>query len=63
MLNLSLEADFQNVAQEDPQLISFIREKHLRPPPKSHGKRVNVDVEAIPELGELFSWKVYNDVY
>ncbi|KAG8275381.1 protein Star-like [Homalodisca vitripennis] len=57
LLNLSLESDFQNVAQEDPQLIAFIREHHLRPPPRLHSKRVNLDVEAIPEIGELFGWK------
>lgn len=59
MLNLSIESDFQNVAQEDPQLISYIREHHLRPPPpRSHVKHDTVHVEAIPEIGELFGWKV-----
>lgn len=47
------------MAQEDPQLITYIREQHLRhPPSENHKVQTNLDVEAIPELGELFNWKV-----
>lgn len=58
LLNLSLEADFENVAQEDPQLIAYIREHHLRPPYKGRLRHGSHNVQAIPELGELFGWKV-----
>lgn len=57
-LNLSLEADFENVAQEDPQLIAYIREHHLRPPYKGRVHKGSHSAQPITELGEMFGWKV-----
>lgn len=59
-LNLSLDADFHNVAQEDPQLVSYIREKHLRPPPSPQpftAGQTTYKAVPVPEIAQLFKWK------
>ena len=46
------------MAQEDPQLVSYIRDNHLRSPQLLTAGQATYEPLPVPEIAELFKWKV-----